>query len=203
MLINELATTTPQTMRQILQERQRTIIDPPPGWKQAAVLMPFYLVDGNWHLIVTLRTHTVNKHKGQISFPGGAIEPEDTDLQHTALRETEEEIGLARQDVELLGVHDDIRTVTDFVITPYVGLIPHPYEFTPSKHEIAELIFVDLQQLLDPTIFRMEVGQFFGQKNYKIYYFDYQGHIIWGATAKIIVGFIKDIFGWREPDCPE
>jgi 8-oxo-dGTP pyrophosphatase MutT (NUDIX family) len=199
-LITNVVNTTPQIIRETLEARSRTIIELPQGWKQAAVLMPFYLVDNSWYLLLTKRTVTVATHKGQISFPGGGIEPQDENLLQTALRESEEEIGLAPQDVEILGVHDDIRTVTDFVVTPYVGIIPHPYQFNTSEHEIDELIFVSLERLFDPSIFRKDIGEFFGQKNYKIYYFDYDGHIIWGATAKILVGFFKDVFGWREPE---
>jgi len=156
----------------------------------AAVLIPLYLKDDELHVLLTVRTDQVEAHKGQISFPGGMKEPDDSDMLTTALRETEEEVAVAPADVEILGQLDQLISVTDFIITPFVGMIPHPYEFRISEQEIAQLLEVPLSFFLDERNCRTELKPFRGRE-ITVYYFDYQGHTIWGVTARIMVGFLR------------
>jgi 8-oxo-dGTP pyrophosphatase MutT (NUDIX family) len=153
--------------------------------KQAAVLIPVFKKDGAYHLLFTRRTDRVEHHKGQISFPGGRQDPEDADLLDTALREAEEELGIRREDVRILGELDDICTVSDFCVAPFVGLIPYPYPFRPNPHEIEEMIEVPLAVLLDPERSRREFREH-GGLTWPVYFYEHGGHTIWGATASIL-----------------
>jgi len=167
-------------------------------WKQikneklvpSAVLLLLVERDGQYHVLFTRRSVKVEHHKGEISFPGGTVHPDDSDLLETALREGAEEIGLARGDVMILGRLDDISTVsTGFIITPYVGILPYPYAFQINKDEVAELIFVPLGALVRDGCMKVSEMTQKG-KAIKTYAFDYQGDMIWGATARILKQFL-------------
>src|SRR5262245_56549999 len=116
-----------QTLARALEGRRKGFLRDLPELaippKPAAVLVPFLEKEGETYLLFTRRTESVRDHKGQISFPGGARDPGDPSLRETALRETEEEIGVPRHAVEVLGELDDYVTVTNYMITPYVGII--------------------------------------------------------------------------------
>ena len=107
---------------------------------RAGVIIPLFEMDGDCHFLLTKRSNAVRYHKGEISFPGGMYEAEDGNLMNTALRECTEEIGVARNDVEVIGRLDDVYTTTGFVITPYVGMIPYPYEFRTNPQEVQYII---------------------------------------------------------------
>ena len=173
-----------EDLKKILAGRDRTVIEHPP-LTHAAVLIPLYKKDGNCHILFTKRTQQVKHHKGQISFPGGVFDEGDGDLRKTALREAHEEIGLEEKDAQVIGVLDDIVTVTGFVVTPFVGTIPYPYSFTLSPIEIEELIEVPLIHLLDERCFSEgEMEDEYGRR--AIYTYQYGRHTIWGATAQIL-----------------
>jgi len=112
--------------------------------RPAAVLIPLYREDGEWRVLFTERTHTVEDHKGQVAFPGGRVDDGDASRVDTALRETEEEIGLKRADVAVLGQLDELLTVTQYRVTPVVGVFPWPYPFVLSAHELSEVFGVPL-----------------------------------------------------------
>jgi 8-oxo-dGTP pyrophosphatase MutT (NUDIX family) len=154
------------------------------GYVPSAVLVPLFLKQGQYHLLYTQRSHEVRDHKGQISFPGGCREAEDRDLLQTALRETQEELGIKPQDVEILGELGDIYTPTHYQITPFVGMIPHPYAITPNRHEIEALIEVPFDHLLEPNNEHHGHLEFF-DTDMDMPYFRYQQHTIWGATGRI------------------
>jgi 8-oxo-dGTP pyrophosphatase MutT (NUDIX family) len=156
----------------------------------AAVLIPLFMKEGQLHVLLTVRTDTVEAHKGQISFPGGAWEPGDCDMLATALRETEEEVGIDPARVEVLGQLDQLISVTDFIITPFVGVVPHPYEFTICEAEIVRLLEVPLSFFLDAGNRHSEVREHRGRP-ITVYFFDYDGDIIWGVTARILIGFLN------------
>lgn len=175
-------------IRNILSSRKRTVIEHPP-FSRAAVLVPLFEKEGNCHFLFTKRTDQVKYHKGEISFPGGVVDEADSELEETALREAFEEIGLAESDVQIIGVLDDIVTVTDFIVTPIVGIFPFPYPFKISEAEIAELIEVPLSFLLDGNCFSEEEILRGSQKEI-IYSYRYGKHTIWGATARILKQFL-------------
>jgi 8-oxo-dGTP pyrophosphatase MutT (NUDIX family) len=162
------------------------------GLPRAAVLIPIYETEGAPHLLFTVRTDLVEHHKGQISFPGGAQDSEDEDLIATALRESEEEIGLLRDHVEVIGQLDDIITISNFLVTPYVGRItePGPYAFEPSALEVAELLAVPLGHLHEPDTLLREASPWRDRLVPPPAY-RYGDHVIWGATARLLQRFLE------------
>ena len=172
----------------ILSSRQRRVIEHPP-FSHAAVLVPLFKKGEDCHLLFTKRSDRVKYHKGEISFPGGVVDEEDLELITTALREAHEEIGLKKSDVQIIGILDDIVTITEFIVTPIVGLFPYPYPFKVSEVEIAELIEVPLSSLLHEECFSEREIIRGGQKEV-VYAYQYEKHIIWGATARILKQFL-------------
>jgi 8-oxo-dGTP pyrophosphatase MutT (NUDIX family) len=160
-----------------------------PGFSRAAVLVPLYLRDGEATLLFTQRSAALKRHSGQISFPGGRVDDTDKDAESAALREAEEEIGLSRGHVDLLGRLGDIPTPTTYVITPVVGIVSPPPELgrlVPSADEVAEIFEVSVASLRAPGLpekagFVEHWGQRFGVVSYKV-----EGRNIWGATARIV-----------------
>ena len=176
-------------IRKRLGARQRLVL-PVDGRVPSAVLIPLYEEDGESHVVFIRRTETVSSHKGQISFPGGARDPEDTDL-----REAWEEIGLRPGDAEVLGALDDEYTTTsNFIVTPFVGRIPWPYEFTLCGDEVAELLTVPLEKLLDGSARRDDVRTWRGREIPPPTY-HHRDYVIWGATALILEKFIAILNG--------
>lgn len=146
------------------------------------------------HVLFTKRTERVSHHKGQISLPGGIVETHDSSRLETALREAKEEIGLPREAVEIIGTLDDTETrATQFVITPFVGIIREPVRYTPDGSEIERVLEVPLDALLDPANFRVEVWER-ADHTQPVYFFDYRGETIWGATARILRQFLDVVF---------
>ena len=177
-----------EQMRNTLSSRQRRVIEHPP-FSHAAVLVPLFQKDGDCHLLFTKRSEEVKYHKGEISFPGGVVDEGDSELIHTALREAREEVGLEESDVQIIGVLDDIVTITEFIVTPIVGFFPYPYPFKISEVEIAELIEVPLSFLLKGGSFS-EREVFRGGQKEVVYTYQYGKHIIWGATGRILKQFL-------------
>ena len=179
-------------IRTTLEGRRRLEVEDP-ALTCAAVLVPLLYKDGEWHVLVTLRTQTVDHHKGQIAFPGGTCDPDDADGVETALRETFEEIGVPPTAVEVLGALDDFATITAFVITPYVGIISEPVEYSRSACEVESVLEVPVTFFLDPTRFRVEQWEQQGQIR-EILFWDYGEHTIWGATARILKNLLDLVF---------
>lgn len=177
-----------QRVKAILEGRNRQSMDEP-DLICAAVLIPLLFKDGEWHVLVTQRTQTVGHHKGQISFPGGACEPDDGDLLTTALRETHEEIGVDPDKVEVLGALDDFGTVTSFVVTPFVGVVPSPFEYRLNEDEVEATIEVPLSFFHDSDHLRVEPREHQGNI-YEVLYWDYGHYTIWGATASMLRSFL-------------
>jgi 8-oxo-dGTP pyrophosphatase MutT (NUDIX family) len=163
------------------------------GLQQAGVLVPIVLSPGPVSLLLTLRTHHVETHKGQVAFPGGVLDPTDGDVIQTALRETEEEIGISRKGVTVLGTLDDLATPTGFLITPVIGLIRNLPELCVNGEEVAEAFTVPLSFFADPRACVSETLVLEGSKR-QIYRFDFGGKTIWGATA-IIVRSLLQVLG--------
>lgn len=160
-----------------------------PSLARAGVLLPLFCKDGSYHILFTRRTDKVKHHKGEISFPGGGYDSSDGDLTTTALREAHEEVGLKPQDVQLLGELDEVMTMTDFIVSPFVGLIPYPYSFVPSHEEIAEIIILPLFGFLKEGVLSEEDWRY-GDETARVYTYHCGRHVIWGATAKILRQFL-------------
>jgi 8-oxo-dGTP pyrophosphatase MutT (NUDIX family) len=174
-------------LRSILTQRVPITVPPDPTRRQAAVLLPLFKNTTDFRLVFTKRTETVRHHKGQVSFPGGSFEPADGDLLTTALRESYEEIGIRPEHVSILGRLDDLSTVsTSFTISPFVGLIPYPYLFRPDPLEVASIFDAPLSVLADPTVGRRYIRASDDGATIEDYEFHVDGHVIWGATARII-----------------
>lgn len=176
-----------QRLKQNLaQRRKQRIVDA--SRTSAAVLVPIYYKQGQYYILLIKRTEWVEKHKGEISFPGGARNESDRTLLDTALRESAEEIGLAPDRVEVLGeLDDEVSIKTSYIITPFVGLIPWPYQFKVDGVETEELIEVPISVLQDSGYSRQELRE---GKPVTTYFYNYQGRIIWGATARILNKFL-------------
>ncbi len=181
---------TKEGIRKALSERQKRVEDPT-GFVPAAVLLPLFEKGGDYHLVFTKRTETVNYHKGQFSFPGGRTHPEDKSLLDTALRETWEEIGLPPKDADVLGELDDIATyTTGFIISPFVAMIPFPHTFIANPAEVDEIIEVPLPVLRDKKNFAQEMLEVDGRPIMQ-YFYHYRDHVIYGATARIVKHFLE------------
>ena len=177
-----------QKIKHALSQREkRRIIDL--DAISAAVLIPIFTKNGEDHILFTKRTNMVEHHKGQISFPGGKRDIEDETLLQTALRESHEEVGIRPEDIEILGDLDDEKThVSNYVISPYVGVIPYPYQFVTSLDEVEYLLEIPISALLDKANFHEEI-QSSGEKRYRAYFYKYKDDVIWGATSRILKRF--------------
>ncbi len=152
----------------------------------AAVLVPLVERRQEVTVLLTRRTDRLAEHAGQISFPGGHIEARDKNAQATALREAEEEIGLGRRHVRILGQLEDHATGTGFLVTPVVAMVTPPFELSPDPVEVAEVFEVPLDFVLDPANHGRVTGMRGGRKR-RFYALPFEGRFIWGFTAQILV----------------
>ena len=160
----------------------------PEGMKvhDAAVLVPVVARAGQLNLLLTQRTTHLSAHAGQISFPGGRVERSDASRAETALRETEEEIGLARQHVQVLGELPEYPLPSGFRITPVVGWIEAPFETQPDPFEVADIFEIPLAHFLDPARYQRHDYHFNGRHRHYVA-IPYEGRYIWGATAGMLL----------------
>lgn len=170
----------PQTGAVVIEDGADNLILTP-----AAVLFPIVVRDTGHTVMLTQRTAHLRDHAGQISFPGGRVEAEDLSPTHTALRETEEEVGLSRERVEILGFLPEYRTGTGFRVTPVVGLVHPPFELQPDPFEVAEVFEVPLAFLLDPGNHQRHEMHYRGALR-QYFAMPYGDYFIWGATAGMI-----------------
>ncbi|MCH8107950.1 MAG: CoA pyrophosphatase [Chloroflexi bacterium] len=184
-----MASSPPEIVKEALAQRvAQTLADP--SLTPAAVLLTLYSKDGEYCILLHKRSEQVEYHKGEISFPGGTQDKEDRDPLDTALRETEEEMGILREDVTILGELDEVATNSGFLIRVYVGTIEYPYPFKPSNLEIAEVLEVPIAVLQDPANRRAESRWDHGQLTTS-YAYAYKDHLIFGATARILQQFLE------------
>jgi 8-oxo-dGTP pyrophosphatase MutT (NUDIX family) len=157
--------------------------------RNAAVLVPLTLYQGEWLVLYTRRTDRVESHKGQVSFPGGASDEGETTPEQTALREADEEIGMRPADVKVLGRLSQLITISSFRVSPIVGVVPWPYAFRVAGFEVARVFTIPLLWLAN----RNNYWEFSLRDSERslIAYQPYDGELLWGATARITVSFLK------------
>jgi 8-oxo-dGTP pyrophosphatase MutT (NUDIX family) len=158
----------------------------------AAVLVPIVDHPSGLTVIFTKRTSHLKAHSGQVSFPGGRAEPEDPTPEFTALRESEEEIGLAMDRVEVLARLPDYLTRTGFRVTPVVGLITPPFDLAPDPREVEDVFEVPLAFLLDPKNHQRRSREIQG-RSASYYELKYEQRTIWGATAGMLVNLYRQL----------
>ena len=168
-----------------------------PGLRPAGVLLPLVERDGSLNVILTKRAADLKHHAGQVSFPGGKLEPGDADARAAALREAREEIGLEPGNVRILGKCPDHETVTGYLMSPYVGEVLEQFEPVPQAEEVAEIFEVPFRLLADPASYEVEERIAAGQRR-RFYVVECGPHRIWGATAMILYRLAK-----RMPDGAE
>lgn len=159
--------------------------------REAAVLMLFFERDGQPFFLLTLRTDAVSTHKGQISFPGGMQQGSES-LEQTALRETEEEIGLPQARTQVLGRFHDYLSITGHRVAPFAGSIEEPFKTVAQAGEVAEVLEVPWSVFRDPARLRVERMQRHGRW-IDVYFYRYGTHEIWGLTARIIKDFFDSL----------
>lgn len=160
----------------------------------AAVLVPLVNRAGSVQVLLTQRTAHLRDHAGQISFPGGRVEPDDHDREATALREMEEEVGLAADRVMLLGRLPGYEIPSGFRITPVVGWIEPPFELAPDDFEVADIFEAPLQHFLDPANYQRREYRFRGRHRHYLA-IPYEGRYIWGATAGMLYSLCRMLHG--------
>lgn len=158
----------------------------------AAVLIPIIDEQQGLMMLFTERTQHLKNHPGQISFPGGRLEAQDQNLEDTALRETQEEIGLSRDQLSVIGELSCVTSIAGFLVKPFVGLITPPLKLTLDPAEVAGIFTAPLDFILDASNQQEQIISFEG-KNKKIYVIEYEGHRIWGMTAKILVKLREEL----------
>lgn len=152
----------------------------------AAVLVPLIERKKGVTVLLTRRTDRLAEHAGQISFPGGRIEARDENAHAAALREAEEEIGLGRRHVRVLGQLEDHATGTGFLVTPVIGMVAPPFELSPDPNEVAEVFEVPLDFVLDPANYGRVTGRRGGRER-RFHALPFEDRFIWGFTAQILV----------------
>jgi 8-oxo-dGTP pyrophosphatase MutT (NUDIX family) len=168
----------------------RAAAPPPRPGVASAVLVPLFEHDGAPHLLYTTRSAELPTHAGQIAFPGGRHAPTDPSMLATALREAEEEIGLGAGDVDVLGALDPIHTFSsNFLITPFVARIPHPYAFRLDPREVHDVFSLPLAVLHDPATTVAETWTIDG-RTIPVTAYRHAGRTIWGATQRITASLL-------------
>jgi len=181
-------------IRRALADREPRSAPLAPGARRAAVIVPVIFAPDGPAFVLTKRTDTLEHHKGQISFPGGGVEADEAPLA-AALRETSEEIGVPASDVQVLGQLDEENVrVSGFVVSPFVCEIPYPARLRLSAREVHAVIQAPLAVLLDPRNVRAELREWKGEP-VVLYFYQIGQEVVWGATARIIAGFLHVVFG--------
>jgi len=182
-------------MTGVAQYTPSTIADPT---KEAAVLAPIIDPDGEPTILFTKRSEQLGDHPGQMSFPGGGHEPADTDLTATALREADEEINLPPNDPEIVGHIDDIETVTQYIVRPFVCRIPDQ-RYTPDEYEVAEIVRLPVAELIDRTNYESEHRDHPHYGPIRIHFFHVGDYTVWGATGRMLAQLLELTTDWEVP----
>jgi 8-oxo-dGTP pyrophosphatase MutT (NUDIX family) len=172
------------------------------GDREAAVLVPVITRSDGEYLLFTKRADHLGEHPGQMSFPGGGYEPEDADLAATAKREAFEEVGLEPENAEIVGRLDDIPTVTNYLVRPFVAEIPDR-EYVPDEREVAEIAVLSISALTDLGNYESERRDHPYYGDIRIHYFRVDGYTVWGATGRMLVQFLELATDWTMPPEPD
>ena len=172
-------------LREVLDSRTAKA-DAADGAKPAGVLIPLYIRDGAWHVLLNLRSEHVGEHKGEVGFPGGSLDAADADMRACALREAHEEMGIRPDDVTVLGELDTVLTRTGYLVWPTVATIPYPYPFKVSSREVAEVMQVPLHAVMDEASLRHESRLDSDGNIQRRVGFTHGPHLVYGATATIL-----------------
>ena len=176
--------------------------------RPAAVLLPLFHLDEEgeknniWQMLLTRRTNTVAEHQGQVAFPGGSADPTDTSLEMTALREAHEEIGLDPSQVRILGKMNQVWTITNYLVTPVVGVIQWPFPLRLEEIEVSRVFSIPLDWLSNPDnheiryrAIPMPYSDILKREFHPVIYFQpYEGELLWGVSAEITLRFINTLF---------
>jgi 8-oxo-dGTP pyrophosphatase MutT (NUDIX family) len=189
-LSTEVETVFSQLRQQLEAAPPKRLGSPLRSLRESAVLVPLFLLENELHTLFTKRPDSLRHHGGQISFPGGIREPTDASPLQTALRETQEEIGLPADRVVVLGALDEVQTITQFSILPFVGEIPSHFLYQIQLREVEAVIEAPVRRLLDPAIHRVERRRVMNEEH-EIYFYEYGPHLIWGATARILRNLLE------------
>lgn len=191
-LLNDAGMLVPYLRTRLAALAPAALAPGPEAARAAGVLAPLYAVAGRPHLLFTVRSRDLSKHKGEISFPGGSRDPGDRSLDETALREAREEIGLDPAGVELLGSLPPVfAAVSNFVITPLVGWLGEGVPaLTPNPAEVAEMIYAPLAALAEPSIYHSELWQRLDTAHL-VHFYDFGAYRIWGATGRMLHSLIE------------
>jgi 8-oxo-dGTP pyrophosphatase MutT (NUDIX family) len=164
-----------------------------PEYRKSAVMILFMEKDESPYVILTLRTDKVSTHKGQVSFPGGGYDSSDKDFLETALRETMEEVGIAPEDIEVLGEFDEYISIMGYHVYVFVGALGKTHEYVVCRDEIDEMLEVPFSLFYNEEYTKCEKITHQG-KEFDVYFYDYGKTTIWGMTARILTDFSRKVF---------
>ncbi len=172
--------------------REQQNIEPLVASRKASVLIPLYWYGGEWNVLFTRRSEKVNDHKGQVAFPGGAIDPDDKNAYKAALREANEEIGLEPSDAQILGRLKDYWTISDYIVSPIVARINWPVPLVINPVEVSRVFSIPLSFLADINNIETKIFTFPDGRETRLFSFlPYDGEIVWGITARITIRLLK------------
>jgi 8-oxo-dGTP pyrophosphatase MutT (NUDIX family) len=167
--------------------------------RQAAVLAPVLDRPDGDHLLFIRRADHLGQHAGQMGFPGGGREPSDADLTATALREADEEVGLRPDEAEVVGRLDDVRTVSEYAVRPFVGRVPDR-TYVPDGREVAAVATLPVAGLVDRTNYESELRDHPHYGEVRLHFFHVDGHTVWGATGRMVVNLLELATDWSVPE---
>lgn len=161
-------------------------------FRPAAVLIPLFWKEQELHVLLTKRSESLKHHSGQISFPGGGFDKSDVTIRQAAIRETEEEIGITSEFIDVVGYLDDVKTISGFYVTPFVAVLKQEFEVIMNEDEVSEVFSVPLSYFLDEFNCQHRSALYKGE-NVKYYVYEHDKYTIWGVTAEIIVKLVKKL----------
>jgi len=166
----------------------------PNRYRKAAVLVLIVCIEGEWNLLFTKRSDSLKNHRGQVSFPGGAKEDNDIDVVATAIREAQEEIGISRDNIKVIGRMPEFLTISDFAVTPVIAVMDWPISLSISENEVSKVFTIPIKWLQQPEIYEEKLYTHpSGFSGTVIFYHCYEGELLWGISAKITLELVNEI----------